>query len=58
MTVPVNRCDPYTTCGGVKYTGVLQWQRTHVYIRTFLARNFEHVEIALTIKIKTMLVDG
>lgn len=22
MTVPVNKCDPYTTCGGVEYTGI------------------------------------
>lgn len=45
MTVPVNRCDPYTTCGGVEYTGIPAAQDPRIPL--YFAKDFVHVDIAL-----------
>lgn len=54
MTVPVNRCDPYTTCGGVEYTGI-QDPRIPLYIicEGLCARRY-----CAVINFRMMHVDG
>lgn len=54
MTVPVNRYDPYTTCGGVEYTGI-QDPRIPLYIicEGLCARRY-----CAVINFRMMHVDG